>query len=202
MINSDQRSPSISTEAFSGHPDRRLVLRFFDMFFPTRDFHLHLASNMLIISRAMNFLNPSFSKGTFMQSVAQIASVSKTSFWAGHIISAFMVLFLLFDGVIHLMKIDPVVKAFGELGYPVNLAVSLGILELICLLFYVIPRTSILGAILLTGYLGGAVATQLRIGNPLFSQALFPAYVGILVWGGLVLRDGWLRKLIPLRSGV
>ena len=134
-----------------------------------------------------------------MHSAVQTAPVSKKMSWAGRIISALTVLFLLFDSVIHVMKIAPVVEAFAELGYPVSLAFGLGILELVCLVVYVIPRTSVLGAILLTGYLGGAIATQLRVGNPLFSQALFPVYVGVLVWAGVFLRDNRLRALIPLR---
>ncbi|MGH7629628.1 MAG: DoxX family protein [Gemmatimonadales bacterium] len=107
------------------------------------------------------------------------------------------VLFLLFDSVINLMKIDPVVASFARLGYPVSLARGIGILELVCLALYVIPRTSILGAIVLTGHLGGAVATHVRIGDPLFTHVLFPVYGGVLVWGGLFLRDNRLRALIP-----
>src|SRR6266850_1469494 len=95
--------------------------------------------------------------------------VSKKMIWTGRILSALGILFLLFDSVIHLMAIAPVVDAFKQLGYPVELAVPLGIVELICLIIYVIPRTSILGAVLLTGYLGGAVATQVRVGAPLLS---------------------------------
>jgi len=114
--------------------------------------------------------------------------------------SALPVLFMLFDSVIKIMVIDAVVSSFGELGYPVSLAVGIGILELVCLIVYVIPQTSVLGAILLTGYLGGAVASDLRIGTPLFSNILFPVYVGVLIWGGLYMRDTRLRALIPLRS--
>jgi hypothetical protein len=97
------------------------------------------------------------------------------------------------------MKIAPVVEAFEHLGYPVSLALGIGILELVCIVVYVIPRTSILGAILLTGYLGGAVATHVRIGSPLFSHVFFPIYLGALVWGGLLLREERLRALIPFR---
>jgi len=92
------------------------------------------------------------------------------------------------------------VEAFAQLGYPVSLAFSIGILELMCLVVYVIPRTSILGAILLTGYLGGAVASNVRIDTPLFTHVLFPIYVGVFIWGGLFLRDDRLRALIPLRN--
>jgi hypothetical protein len=128
--------------------------------------------------------------------------VSKGALWTGRVISALAVLFLLFDSVIHLMVIAPVVDAFNQLGWPVNLATVLGVVEMVCLALYVIPQTSPLGAILLTGYLGGAVATQVRIGAPLFSTAIFPVYVGLLVWGGLYLRDSGLRSLIPFRRNM
>ncbi len=135
-----------------------------------------------------------------MQPTTQTAPISKTRLWAGRIMTALPVLFLLFDSVIHMMKIAPVVESFEQLGYPVSLALGIGILEFVCIVVYVIPRTSILGAILLTGYLGGAVATTLRIGSPLFSHVFFPIYVGVLIWGGLLLREERLRALIPLRS--
>ena len=114
--------------------------------------------------------------------------------------TALAVLFLLFDGVIHVMKIAPVVEAFAQLGYPASLARGIGVIELVCLALYVVPRTSVLGGILMTGYLGGAIASSLRVGNPLFSHVLFPVYVAMLLWGGLYLRDQPLRALIPLRS--
>jgi hypothetical protein len=135
-----------------------------------------------------------------MQSGTQTAPVSKKRLWAGPIISALAVLFLLFDGIIKLFTIDPVVESFAQLGYPVSLALGIGILELVCVVVYVIPRTSILGAILLTGYLGGAVATHLRIGSPFFTHTFFPIYIGLLIWGGLFLRDERLRTLLPWRS--
>jgi len=119
--------------------------------------------------------------------------------WAGIILSALPVLFVLFDGAIHLMVIPPVVQAFTQLGYPVSTSGALGVIELVCVVLYLMPRTSVLGAILLTGYLGGAVATNLRVGSPLFSNTLFPVYVGILAWGGLFLRDERVRALIPVR---
>jgi len=122
-----------------------------------------------------------------------------TKRWVGRIMSALAVLFLLFDGIIHLIKIPAVVEAFGQLGYPMSLSVGIGILELICLALYVVPGTSVLGAILLTGYLGGAIAANVRIGRPLFSTELFPVYVGVLVWGGLLLREERLGALFPLR---
>jgi hypothetical protein len=101
------------------------------------------------------------------------------------------------DGVMKLIKPVPVVEATVRLGYPESVIQSLGIVLLVCTILYAIPRTSILGAILLTGYLGGAVAANVRVGNPLFSNTLFPVYVALLVWGGLYLRDRRLRRLIP-----
>lgn len=120
--------------------------------------------------------------------------------WAGLILTVIPVLFLLFDGVTKLMLVKPVADAMPQLGWPVSLARPLGVIVLVCLALYVIPRTAVLGAILLTGFLGGAVATNLRLGNPLLSHVLFPVYVGLLLWGGLYLRDARLRALIPLRG--
>jgi hypothetical protein len=132
-----------------------------------------------------------------MQSAAQTASVSKKSLWAGRTTCALMVLFLLFDSGLKVMKLAPAVEATARLGYPVKLVFAIGIAELICVVLFVIPRTSILGAILLTGYLGGATATQVRLEDPWF---FFPIVIGVLVWGGLFLRDGQLRALVPLRT--
>jgi hypothetical protein len=98
------------------------------------------------------------------------------------------------------LKPAPVVEAFAKLHLPVSLAVDLGVIELLCLVLYVIPRTSILGAVLLTGYLGGAVAIQVTTSNSLFGEILFPVYVGVLIWGGIYLRDDRLRALFPWRS--
>lgn len=131
-----------------------------------------------------------------MRSPADTAPVSTKRLWAGRILTALTVLFLLFDSVIKLMKIAPVVESFAGLGYPAVLAVPIGIVELLCVLVYVMPRSCVLGAILLTGYLGGATATKVRLEDPWF---LFAVGVGVLVWGGLFLRDDRLRALIPLR---
>ena len=131
-----------------------------------------------------------------MQPITQLVSVSKKRLWAGHILNGLIVTFLLMDGVMKLMKSRVAVEGTIQLGYPESVVVWLGIVLLACTLFYAIPRTSILGAILLTGYLGGAVATHVRVGNPLFSHAFFPVYLGVLLWGGLLLRDNRLRSLI------
>jgi hypothetical protein len=113
---------------------------------------------------------------------------SSKQLWAGRIISGLMVAFLVMDGVTHLTKIAPVLQAFDRLGFPISLAVLLGVLELVCTAIYIYPATSVLGAILLTGYLGGAVAMHLRVGSSLFGEMLFPVYIGILLWLGLYLR--------------
>ena len=134
-----------------------------------------------------------------MEYGSEPAAVSKGELWAGRILSGLGVLFMLFDAIIHTMRPPPVVQAFTQLGFPLSSALPLGIIELLCVVLYVIPRTSAFGAILLTGYLGGAIATQVRIGAPLFSATLFPIYVALFLWGGLYLRDGRVRALIPLR---
>jgi hypothetical protein len=136
----------------------------------------------------------------FMPSDSGAVAVSKKGLWAGRILSGLVVVFLIPDGIIKFIKPAPVVEAFAHLGWPLSTSVTLGIILLLCTVLYAIPRTSVLGAILLTGYLGGAVATHLRIGDPLFSHILFPTYLGILLWLGLYLRDERLRALIPLRS--
>ena len=111
--------------------------------------------------------------------------------------SALPVLMLLMSGVMKLLKPEPVLEGFSKLGWAENLALGLGIVELVCTVIYVIPQTAVLGAILLTGYLGGATATHVRISDPAF---FMPIVVGVIVWLGLFLRDGRLRALIPLRS--
>jgi hypothetical protein len=106
---------------------------------------------------------------------------------------------MVIDGVAKLFNPPFVVESMAQLGYPNNLAIGIGILELVCIAVYLIPRTSVLGAILLTGYLGGTIATHVRIGSPMFS-IIFSLVFGVLFWGGLYLRDERLRALIPLRS--
>lgn len=135
-----------------------------------------------------------------MQAAIPTATISQKRLWAGRILSALPVLFLVFDGVIKLVKNDAVTEAFTKLGYPVDLAFGIGVLELACVLVYVHPRTSVLGAILLTGYLGGAIALHVRIGSPFFSHTFFPVYVAAMLWGGLYLRESRLWALLPLRS--
>jgi hypothetical protein len=112
------------------------------------------------------------------------------------VLSALPVLFLLFDVTIKLLNIRPVVDSMIELGYPQNLGPAIGALELVCLAVHLVPRTATLGAILITGFLGGAVATHVRVGDPLFTHVLFPVYVAILLWAGLSLRNPRVRGAI------
>ena len=113
--------------------------------------------------------------------------------------AGFAVLFLLFDSIGKLLRLVPVVEGSVRLGYPEGAVSGIGIILLLCVVAYAVPATSVLGAVLLTGYLGGAVATHLRVGSPLLTHTLFPVYVGALIWGGIYLRDGRLRALLPLR---
>ncbi|ATU92879.1 DoxX family protein [Phyllobacterium zundukense] len=124
---------------------------------------------------------------------------SSRAVWAGRVLSGLVILFLIFDGGIKLVPLDVVTETTAQLGYPgsANFARFLGILTLVCTLLYAYPRTAVLGAILLTGYLGGAIATHVRIANPLFSHTLFGVYLGLMIWGGLYLRDPRIRALIP-----
>ena len=135
-----------------------------------------------------------------MESTIRKVPSSNKRVWAGRIVSAIPVLFLLFDGTIHMLRIPAVVEGFAKAGFPISTALPLGIIEIICVVLYAIPRTSLLGAILLTGYLGGAVATNVRQQLPMLGYVLFPVYVGVFIWGGLWLRDARVRALIPLTS--
>ena len=120
--------------------------------------------------------------------------------WMGYGMSAAAVLFLLMDGVMKALQLAPAMKATTDLGYPTRVVSGIGLVELACVALYAIPSTSVLGAVLLTGYLGGAVATNVRVGSPLLTHTLFPVYVAVLIWGGLLLRDDRLRALFPLRT--
>lgn len=126
--------------------------------------------------------------------------ISKRALWAGWILSGIPILFLLMDAVGKFVKPEPVVTGTIALGYSESVILPLGIVLLISTILYAVPQTAVLGAILLTGYLGGAVATHVRIGNPVFTHMLFPVYLGIMIWLGLYLRDLRLRTLIPFRS--
>ncbi len=127
---------------------------------------------------------------------SQAAPAPKWMLWAGYVVSALPVLGLLFSAVMKFARPDAVVKEFSRLGYPDHLTLGLGIVELTCAILYAIPQTAVLGAILLTGYLGGATATHVRIGD----QFIPPIIMGVLIWGGLWLRDPRVRALVPWRS--
>jgi hypothetical protein len=122
------------------------------------------------------------------------------SVWVGRILSSLAVLFLVFDAVVKVASSSEALKGTSDLGFPLNVVIPLGVLELVLCVLYLIPRTAILGAVLWTGYLGGAVAAQVRVGNPIFSHVLFPVYVAALVWGGLWLRDRRVRALLAARD--
>ena len=122
-----------------------------------------------------------------------------TTIWIGRVLSAVAILFLVFDPIIKLLQLQVAVEGTTQLGYPAGAVFGIGVVEIVCLALYVIPQTSVLGAILFTGYLGGAIATHVRIGSPLFTHVLFPIYVAVLLWGGLYGREHRLRSLIPLR---
>lgn len=128
--------------------------------------------------------------------------VSPIALWSGRILSGLVILFLLMDGGIKLVPIKEVTETLQQLGYggSVGQARLLGIITLACAVLYAFPRTSVLGAILLTGLLGGAMATHLRVDSPLFTHLLFGLYIGLMAWGGLYLRDPALRALMPIRN--
>jgi DoxX-like family len=135
-----------------------------------------------------------------MGRVERAAPLSKVRIWTGRVMSGLVILFLVPDAIIKFMKPTADVEAFNHVGWPLTLANALGVLLLGGVAVYAVPQTAVLGAILLTGYLGGAVATHMRIGDPLFSHVLFPTYLGVLLWGGLYLRDERLAALIPFRG--
>jgi hypothetical protein len=126
-------------------------------------------------------------------------AISNKALWTSRVLRVLVVLFLLMDAGIHLATPAPVVQAMNQLGFPLNVTVVIGVIELACTALYVIPTTSIVGAVLLTGYLGGAVAAHMRVGNPIFEAYIFPTMVGAMLWGGLLLIDPRLRALLTTR---
>ncbi len=134
-----------------------------------------------------------------MQSASEVSHVSKSSLWTGRVISTLVVLFMLFDGVTKVIKEPHVMAASQQLGFSAAAIVGIGITALVCTAFYVIPATNVLGAILLTGYLGGAIATNVHSGTAVFNT-VFPAIFGALAWAGIFLRDKRLQRLIPFRT--
>jgi hypothetical protein len=135
-----------------------------------------------------------------MQTATDIATPSKSRLWTGRILSILTILFLLFDGVMKLVRPLPVTQAMTQLGFPQNLSVAIGVILLLCTALYAIPATSVLGAVLLTGYLGGAVVSQLRIGASLFGSTLFPIYFAVLMWASVCLLEPRLRAVFPMRN--
>jgi hypothetical protein len=135
-----------------------------------------------------------------MNAPTELTEVTRNAKWTGWILSGLLIAFMIFDGGIKIVPLQIVTDASAELGLPTTTSFSrlLGALGLACTGLYAFPRTSILGAILLTGYLGGAIATQARVGASLFSHVLFGVYLGLLLWGGLWLRDQRIRKLLPI----
>ena len=134
--------------------------------------------------------------GGFMQATRLPVSASKTGLWTGRSIHGLFVLFFIFDGMTKILQVPQVQQAQGQLGYPASQSIGIGILLLVFTAVFVIPPTSVLGALLITAYLGGAAASQIRIGGP----AWFPIMVGVLLWAGLYLREARLRTLVPLRK--
>ena len=134
-----------------------------------------------------------------MPTIVDTAPVSKPALWSGRLLSGLVIVFLLFDGAIKLVPWPVVTETMDRMGYGSSeaLARSLGLITIVCTALYAVPPTSILGAILLTGYLGGAIASHVRIGSPMFSHILFGFYLGLMVWSGLWLRDRSLRALLP-----
>ena len=132
-----------------------------------------------------------------MQTNTPISTTFKKGLWTGRIITGLTVLFLIFDTIVKILKLPVAVEGTVRLGYPSRLVVAIGLAELVCLATYLYPRTAVLGAILLTGYLGGATATQVRVEDPWFA---FPVVIGGLVWAGLFLRNERLRDLVPIQK--
>lgn len=134
------------------------------------------------------------------ETLASSLSTPKPLLWVGRAMTGVFVLFMVFDTTIKLLSLPAVHDALTQLGYPAGLGFPIGVLEAILLVLYLIPRTSILGAVLFTGLFGGAVASHLRVGSPMFTHVLFGVYLGVLAWGGLWLHDDTLRALFPLRG--
>lgn len=141
----------------------------------------------------------SFTSPSATSPSASTVRTSKVQRRTGGILSALAILFLLFDGVSKVMQATPSVQGTAQLGFPTSAVFGIGLTLLICTVLYAIPRSAVLGAVLLTGYLGGAVAAQVRVGEPWLLFTLFPVYVAVFVWGGLLLREPRLRALFPLR---
>jgi hypothetical protein len=133
---------------------------------------------------------------------SQAVSGARAPRYAGRTLSGIAIAFLGFDAAVKVLLVPQVVEASAKLGFSASTVFNLGVILLASVLLYAYPRTSVLGAVLLTGYLGGAIATHVKLGDPLFSHVLFPLYVALFVWGGLFLRDGRLRALFPVKREI
>ena len=129
-----------------------------------------------------------------------VESSAKKRSIAGYVLTGLVAAFLTFDTVMKVLQLAPAVQGTTELGYPASSVLVIGVIEFVCLVLYLVPQTSVLGALVLTGYLGGAIATHVRVGSPLASHTFFPIYVALMVWGGLYLRERRLRELLPFRT--
>jgi hypothetical protein len=141
-------------------------------------------------------LSSAYSPDTVQAHAVPSQAISKRARWTGRVLSGLAVAFLTFDAALKLLLVAPAVKGTEELGWPVSVIQPLGVIQALCLLAYLWPRSAVIGAVLWTGYLGGAIATHVRVGNPLLSHVLFPVYVAVLLWGGLYLRDLRVRALV------
>jgi len=128
------------------------------------------------------------------------SSVSRGALWTGRVMSGLVIAFLLMDGAMKLIPLQVVIDTSQQMAIPLDIIRTLGVLTLAGTLLYAWPRTSVLGAIILTGYLGGAIYAHFRLADPLFTHTLFGVYLGLLIWGGLYLRDPRVRALLPLRA--
>jgi len=138
---------------------------------------------------------------TLAQPEAPARTIPRPRVWVGRLLTALVTAFLLFDVIGKVLQVQPVIDATMALGYSRSLVFPLGLIPIGCVVTSLVPRTSVLGTLLTTAYLGGAVASQLRVGNPLVTHALFPTYLGVLLWAGLVLRDPRLDAFLPVRRG-
>jgi hypothetical protein len=147
-------------------------------------------------SQAIDDIHPAFTRST---AEARPAPRGRGRIWTGRVLSGVASAFLLFDAAMKLILLPPVVKATHEVGFPVSSVFGIGLTLFVCLAVYLVPRTALIGAVLLTGYLGGAIATNVRMAAPLFTHVLAPIYVAAFIWGGLYLRDPRVRALLAPR---
>jgi len=128
------------------------------------------------------------------------AAISKKGVRTGYVLTSLAVVFMLFDSVTKLLQVDAVIKASAQMGYSTGQVFAVGAILFGCIILYVIPRTAVLGAVLITAYLGGAVEANFHAGTPAFSNALFPVYFAVIVWGGIYLRERRIRDIVPFRT--